>query len=364
MKRVCFIIKVTNNYGGAERRFARLINYISSDLVYRIKVILVGQEVNTNKFVIEYLKNKRITIIKTNNEFKLLSSLWSLNTDILHLVTINTSFIFVYSLLKLFRKKFEIILSLNSYDLCIGNYKSFLQKVSYHKLVKIVHKIDCLYPSYVENIKKISNEISSNKVKVFYPENSFTDLNKFQPSYNKKRIIVFASRLIDQKNPILAIQAINECKDDIRRNKYKVIFAGGGPLFSFIKGYIKDNNLDDIVEMTGNIDLSKMLPTSSIFLSIQDVENYPSQSLLEAIATGNYIIASDVGDTKRVVKKDFGKLTNLNKSEMVNAVLEAINLTCEEERMSIIVDAARDFANENFKIDKYSDHIKKVWIDC
>ncbi|MFC4557932.1 glycosyltransferase family 4 protein [Virgibacillus kekensis] len=362
MKNICFIIKVTNNYGGAERRFARLINYISNDKRYKISVILVGESSNTKKFKAEYLINKNINIFEINNNIKVLALIPKLNVDIIHFITVNTSFIFLYTNLKLIKKNCELILSLNSYDLCLGEYKNILQKITFQKLLKIVNKIDCLYPSYIENVKKISQEISTSKdLKIFYPENSFTDLDKFQPSDNKNKVIVFASRLIAQKNPVLAIKSINECRTIIRANNYKVIFAGGGPLYSNLEEYIKNHNLEDIVKMTGNVDLSNILPKSRIFLSLQEMENYPSQSLLEAISSGNYIIASDVGDTKRIIDENFGMLTNLKLAELVDRLVEAIKFTNDSKKMSEISTRSREFAIKNFKISSYAEHIKEIW---
>jgi glycosyltransferase involved in cell wall biosynthesis len=361
MKNICFIIKITNNYGGAERRFARLINYLSKDINYKINVILVGEKQTLKKFISEYLTNHNLLIFETNSNIKVLNLLIKLNIEIIHFITVNVSFLFLYSSLRFYRRKRKIILSLNSYDLCLGQYKNRLQKLTFHELLRSVDKIDCLYPLYVDNVKKISNEISPRELKIYSPNNSFTDLEKFHPSNAKSKVIVFASRLIGQKNPILAIQAINECRTIIRSNKYKVLFAGGGPLYPYLEEYIRSNNLEDIVNLTGNVDLSEVLATSRIFLSIQDLENYPSQSLLEAISSGNYVIASDVGDTKRIVKEPFGMLTSLNLEDFTNSLREAIEITTDNHKMDEISKKSRAFAIENFKISSYANHIKKIW---
>lgn len=51
-----------------------------------------------------------------------------------------------------------------------------------------------------------------------------------------------------------------------------------------------------------------LLARSKIFLSLQDHENYPSQALLEAMASGCAIIATDVGETRRLVDESCGAL--------------------------------------------------------
>ena len=45
----------------------------------------------------------------------------------------------------------------------------------------------------------------------------------------------------------------------------------------------------------------EVLAQTKIFLSLQKTNNYPSQSLLEAMASGCAIIATDVGETRRLL---------------------------------------------------------------
>lgn len=363
MKRITFIIKITSNFGGAERRFARLINYLSKEPNLKISVILVGHSNHVDNFVVEYFNNDLINILKTNTIFKVRRLIKQTSPDILHFVTVNISLMLIYIYLNIFSHRYTVILSLNSYDLCLGNYKNGLQKKSFYTLLKSVNQLDCLYPSKINDLKNTINNLSlKRKIEITYPNSSFTDLEKFKQKHQKQNYIIFASRLIKQKNPELALQAIYECRTVIRDKNYKVYFAGDGPLYTVIEEYIKLNEIEDIVLLTGNIDLSDILSKSKIFLSLQEIENYPSQSLLEAISSGNYIIASDVGDTKRIVKKDFGRLIRLNVDILAKSLIEAIEVTSHKEKMDIISTKTRDFAIKNFQISSYAKHIKNIWI--
>lgn len=57
-----------------------------------------------------------------------------------------------------------------------------------------------------------------------------------------------------------------------------------------------------------------------IFYSIQKDNNYPSQSLMEAMACENAIIASDVGETRRLVTEDEGILVPLSAEKIADAI--------------------------------------------
>jgi glycosyltransferase involved in cell wall biosynthesis len=57
----------------------------------------------------------------------------------------------------------------------------------------------------------------------------------------------------------------------------------------------------NFVELVPEYELVETLSTSKIFLSLQDYDNYPSQSLMEAMLFCNSVIATDYGDTSRLV---------------------------------------------------------------
>ena len=85
------------------------------------------------------------------------------------------------------------------------------------------------------------------------------------------------------------------------------------------------------------------------YSSLAIVTNYPSQSLLEAIASGCYIIASDTGDTNLLVKDDFGKLCDSNAKSIGDAILEYVKM--DDAQHQQIVSDARDFALNHFTME-------------
>jgi glycosyltransferase involved in cell wall biosynthesis len=61
-----------------------------------------------------------------------------------------------------------------------------------------------------------------------------------------------------------------------------------------------------------------VLNRSSISVHLQQEDNYPSQSLLEGMASGNAIIATDVGLTRRLVDAGSGILIPLSDPEALS----------------------------------------------
>lgn len=82
-------------------------------------------------------------------------------------------------------------------------------------------------------------------------------------------MVYAAARLEDNKDPKLLLRAVNICKDDIRKNGYRVIVLGRGEHEEWMKSYIAENKLNDIVEMAGYQKTSEYLPFAEVFFSLQ-----------------------------------------------------------------------------------------------
>jgi GalNAc-alpha-(1->4)-GalNAc-alpha-(1->3)-diNAcBac-PP-undecaprenol alpha-1,4-N-acetyl-D-galactosaminyltransferase len=117
------------------------------------------------------------------------------------------------------------------------------------------------------------------------------------------------------------------------------------------------NNLSDFIFFrTG--DTSKILKKSKIFVSLQQHENYPSQSLIEAIATKNIIIATDVGDTRKIVKEKYSKLISIDTYSLVEALLDLFE---KEEQMDEVAELALIDLKATHNIEKFYNYLNTIW---
>jgi glycosyltransferase involved in cell wall biosynthesis len=144
---------------------------------------------------------------------------------------------------------------------------------------------------------------TANKTKLaFIP--TCIDTNQFLPINNQtklKRELLFLARLTPFKDPITPIRAIKivaKVKPDV---KLKIV--GGGPLAKRIRLLVKELGLEQNVVILGeHAETKQFFQESAIFLAMSTVENFLSNSLLEAMASGLAIIATDVGETRNVIK--------------------------------------------------------------
>lgn len=327
--------------GGAERRLLRIFNNISKN-TNNFDIIIIGKSDKINDFLEEYIGELFLNIIVCSNIFHAIYIMMKNKYKIIFHFDVGLKKIPLIIISKLIKSK--NILTIADIKLAELKLYSNKEKISLRILSRLANHIDILYPSKLNNFKEYY------KVKnITYTPGSFTNLEEYKP-LDKSNIIVFSSRLIEEKNPLLALKAVNLCKNELRNNKYKILICGNGQELQSLVEYVKINDLDDLVDFKGYINAKTILPNARVFLSLQKNENYPSQSLLESISSGCYIIASDVGDTKLIVKNDFGKTVDLNEVDICKEIVKYLNYS-EEEKNQIVINSRR-FAEENFHIKK------------
>ena len=141
---------------------------------------------------------------------------------------------------------------------------------------------------------------------MFNIQSRFADTSKFKPSTTKEKVIVFASRMHFQKRPDWFIKAISILKKEnfTELTNWKFHFLGDGDLSKEMEELIITKGLENLVIRKYSGDLSSIYPTTSCYVSTQDFENFPSLSMMEAMACGNAIISRNVGQTSLMVKDE------------------------------------------------------------
>lgn len=167
--------------------------------------------------------------------------------------------------------------------------------------------------------------------------------------------MAFCARLEWDKNPLLYLEAAKEVL--LKYPEVKFHLLGEGSLADKIKKYIEENGLSANVNFQFHKNPPEILKNTSVFVSIQSNTNYPSQSVLEAMACGNAIIASDVGDTKMLINKNNGILIPLNKADLMKALYKLID---DRELTRSWGISGRDFVIKNHTVEKYCDYFVNI----
>ncbi|WP_019673908.1 glycosyltransferase [Psychrobacter lutiphocae] len=283
---------------------------------------------------------KKVYIIPDIIDFKI-DSLFLVPPILLYLVTIKkitkfhltiggAYFIkYIKLLSKISSEEIQIHTSIGSKNLemLVGNDFNSKYYQLHENLLRDSYKIDCLYPT--SGFPEFQNKCIQSPGSFSWKYDT-TSIENLIFNKNKNYNILFCSTLIPQKNYRLAIDgykklvSIPDIKelDEIPK---LVIVAPSIPdkLMTEIQLFNKGEVGHILLEKYENID--KLLKDSYIFLSLQDYDNYPSQSLIEAMAHGCSVIATNFGDTSKIVKVNYNNyLIEKDVSELVDAMIKLL----------------------------------------
>jgi glycosyltransferase involved in cell wall biosynthesis len=155
------------------------------------------------------------------------------------------------------------------------------------------------FPAYLRKDAKLT--YSPNTIRSI--TSRFSDVVNYFPAKEKQNWVVFASRLDEQKHPKWMLEAILQLSRNspaiLKSWKFKI--CGDGPLREELINYAQRNEISGHVDFLIEGELYKILNYSRIYVSCQDYDNFPSLTMAEAMASGNAIIARNVGQTNLFV---------------------------------------------------------------
>lgn len=357
MYSVYYIIP-TNGIGGAEKRFIELYCHLQQQekrfdfkLIISIQLLTALKESPEIYNVLQKHENKIITynidmnrsILQSQNELYRFICAHTAPTDILHFILSFPTYVFPL-------KHKKTVYTLTESSLKNVNIKG-----------RILYLMNALRANYVDILdpvvhKKISRYFFFKKKRIFLTPGSFVDTTIFKPApdLQKENWFVFLGRFFFVKQVIEFIQTLPEvCKklDAAGIVNYKFIFLGYGQLEQQLLS-IKDSpsfrELPILIKRTNNPE--EILSRSKIFFSLQLRNNYPSKSLLEAMAAGNIPLVTDVGTTRMIARPSFSSYVPeiFSAADIADQMIHILSL--DEKSRQAKMQAARDYVIENFSI--------------
>lgn len=346
IKRYALYIFIVEGFGGAERRLIRIYNQIAKEK--EIDLIIRGA---TDKQFLRYCESGNVTI---NNFKKILCYKRNKISDfqcMIYLLVSGYSVIHffdyshVYYVLTKFTKYFHIKTLCTIADFYYTNSSDTKLNDRIKSLLCQVDQIDLLYESGYHRIKELAGN-----VKISITPGTFTDLEIFMPQEKENLILFAAARLTKEKNPEMLVDAAILCQEELRTYNYRIIIIGKDYEEKSLREKIIEHNLSDIVIMKGYCKSSNYFPIAKVFTSLQRDENYPSQSIAEAYASGCYVIATNVGETRRIINKQSSSLIACEAYELSKVLIDYVKLPDKEQKK--ISKASREYAMKEFNIEK------------
>ncbi len=145
--------------------------------------------------------------------------------------------------------------------------------------------------------------IPKRKVVQFY---NGVDTERFFPalrSSSKQVIIGTVGRLSAEKDQMTLLKAFVHLKKLVNDGfDIHLLIVGDGPLMTEIEQYIKDEDIDNVVELVGEVDdTSKQLRRMDIFV-LPSLGEGISNTILEAMACGLPVVATNVGGNPELIR--------------------------------------------------------------
>jgi len=235
-------------------------------------------------------------------------------------------------------------------NISINPRKEWYRKnVTFNLALEKCDVVDFLSPFIYEGIKKLGVKVNPGRVNI--TPCSFTDYSKCRIGVKGKFKVAFSGRLEKDKNPILFMDVATVLAKQHPEVEFHIM--GEGLLSTTVSELIKDSGLSNIIFHGFHPNPTEVLAETSVFVSIQTTNNYPSQSVLEAMSCGNAIIATDVGDTRMFINEYNGTLIPLQQSALTNAIVEYIKKPEDALKKGLY---ASDYVKNEFIIEKAADY--------
>lgn len=168
--------------------------------------------------------------------------------------------------------------------------------------------------------------------------------------------ILFIGRLNPEKSPLEFLDALAMLRD--RGKVFRASILGAGPMLAAVESRIRARSLEDRVKAGHVPDVAAALAEASIFVSLQTGDNYGSQALLEAMGAGCAVVASDVGETWRLVDAAVGQRVALEPTAIADAIGALLD---DPARARGLGAAASRRAREAFSEDRYVEFLEGLY---
>lgn len=231
---------------------------------------------------------------------------------------------------------------------------------------------DCIITINEEDYRLAKKYFKSKQTEVYKINGIGVDTHKFNKYSREEKnklkqamgfsvddiILFYAAEFIDRKNHQYIINRAKELKAKIPN--VKILLAGRGIKLDKIKQAIKNNNIEDCVQLLGfRKDIPDLLNISDVLISPSKQEGLPI-NIVEGMAAGVPIVASNIRGHKDLVRNNVnGYLFDLHDGSFVDKVFGIVSDLDRWELFSNkSVELSKDYSIEKVKEQMASIYLK------
>ena len=188
--------------------------------------------------------------------------------------------------------------------------RNFIKRLSRDAIIYLSFNISHHIVAVSENLGDfVKNIASSRKVSVISQGVASVFLNAKsddEPSVGNTSY-VFVGRLVKNKGIVQLVRAFLQLDETCRSLK----IVGHGPLYGEIESMIQGHENITLCGSKSQIEIARILASSSALILPSDHEGTPNV-LLEAMASRTFVLATDVGESGKLIGTDRGLLLRSN----------------------------------------------------
>lgn len=336
----------SSSYSGAEKVIIKIIEEINKE--ENKELIYVSPEGNI-KQILEKTKISYIPIKEmSRKEIKRIYQ--EQKPDIMHMHDFRASIIGAFSNLPTYNISH---IHKNDPKMRKINFYSILYLIATMHYDKILLVSESIKEEFVfkKSIKKkieiIGNPIDTREI-----------LQKAKEEKNNKEYdILYLGRLSQEKNPIEYIEIVHKISKSMPNIKCAMI--GDGPLKEECKNLIKEERLEQTIEMLGFLENPyAILKNAKVMCITSNWEGF-GLAAIEALTLGVPVITRNVGGLKNIVDDTCGKLVE-NKKEYIEEIEKLLNEEeLRKEKSKKAIQKAKNLEN----IETYTKNIIRIYGD-
>lgn len=219
------------------------------------------------------------------------------------------------------------IVSLRGSDVPFYNPRfSLLDTLVFSRLSSLIWKRSQMVIANSSMLKALATRTSPDQqIEIIY---NGVDTNEFEPSAEKKDTftIISTARLIYRKGLNYLISGVAEFIEKQPEANIQVLLAGDGNMKVELQQQVELLNMQHIVSFLGrknHNELTEIYASGDVFV-LPSLSEGMSNSLLEAMASGLAIIATDTGGTSELITENIGYLVEKKDSQGIADALSSL----------------------------------------
>lgn len=145
-----------------------------------------------------------------------------------------------------------------------------------------------------------------------------------------RKVVLSVGRMVEAKNYLLLLEAFSKALRSI--NTLELWIVGDGPLKGDVESRVSDLGIGESVHLLGvRSDVPEIMSAADIFVLSSSWEGF-GLVVAEAMATERVVVATDCGGVSHVLGDCGFLVPKENSDQLASAIIEAVNLSSDEQR--------------------------------